>query len=111
MGEPSRWFIEPFTLTDTLRSTTSVVKFPLPCTSDPGPIVDEEVATFCGAEGQTVRAIDTRRQLVAFSRLSSVDIVHWPSKTAMSINTQTDDLEELVSLEHTFLFARIHDTY
>lgn len=57
---------------------------------------DDEIS-FCGAQGQIVRAIDVRRQLIAFSRVSFIDIIHWPSKTGMSINTHTDDLEELVS--------------
>ncbi|KZV69304.1 hypothetical protein PENSPDRAFT_487331 [Peniophora sp. CONT] len=76
-------------------STTSVVKVPLLFTSHS--TTDPEEVTFFGAEGQIVRAIDPRRHLVAYSRISFIDLVHWPSMTAMSINTHTDDLEELVS--------------
>jgi hypothetical protein len=54
--------------------------------------------TFFGPDAQVVRALDPERRLLAFSRLSSIDIVHWPSNTGISIDTPSDDLEELVSL-------------
>ncbi|VDC03341.1 unnamed protein product [Peniophora sp. CBMAI 1063] len=76
-------------------STTSLVTLHL--SLEPSSIAepeDDEIS-FCGAQGQIVRAIDVRRQLIAFSRVSFIDVIHWPSKTGMSINTHTDDLEEL----------------
>ncbi|KAA1468920.1 hypothetical protein DENSPDRAFT_834417 [Dentipellis sp. KUC8613] len=68
--------------------------------ADPSNITSQEtefndVDTLFGADAQIVRAIDPAQQLIAFSRSMYIDIVHWPSNTGITIDTHTEDLEQL----------------
>ncbi|TFY83639.1 hypothetical protein EWM64_g368 [Hericium alpestre] len=54
-----------------------------------------DVDTFLGADSQNVRAIEPSKQLIAYTRGMYIDILHWPTNTGVTIDTQIDDLEQL----------------
>ncbi|KAI0030063.1 hypothetical protein K488DRAFT_88110 [Vararia minispora EC-137] len=51
--------------------------------------------TLFGPDNQIARTLDAERRLVVFSRVSFIEIVHWPTNVGISIDTRTEDIEEL----------------
>ncbi|KAI0319653.1 hypothetical protein OF83DRAFT_1109030 [Amylostereum chailletii] len=84
-------------------STTVLMRIPLP-EHDSGDdalhpsLLDNQfndLDTLFGGNDQIVRTLDPSRHLVAFSRSPFIDVVHWPSNTGISIDTQREELDQL----------------